>query len=113
VEGARTKIVRQFDFSGNNNIIPRGGKKWKFQMKQFVFPHSTNFKLLSQIRENSVNNCNFLYFIIFILEAVILITCSGHRKTWLRHWLWWLWWWWWWICSYLEIKCRAKLFWTE
>jgi hypothetical protein len=27
VEGARTKIVRQFDFSGNNNIIPRGGKK--------------------------------------------------------------------------------------
>jgi hypothetical protein len=38
-------------------------------MKQFAFPHSTNFKLLRQIEENSVNNCNFLKFIFFFLTG--------------------------------------------
>jgi hypothetical protein len=43
VEGARTKIVRQFDFSGNNNIIPRGGKKMKISNETVCFSTCNQF----------------------------------------------------------------------
>jgi len=44
---------------------PRGGKTNILNKKKNNFLCSTNFKLLRQIKENSINNCEFLSFIIF------------------------------------------------
>jgi len=39
--------------------------------KKINFLYSKNFKFLRQIKENSINNCEFLNFIIFSVAALV------------------------------------------
>jgi len=41
---------------------------------------STNFKLLNQVKEDSIKFCDF-FKVHNLVEATIVITCLGPRKT--------------------------------
>jgi hypothetical protein len=66
---------------------PRGGKIYTLNEKIY-FPCSTNFKFLRKVNENSINNCEFLffyfylfiYFILFFLWQPLLLLAPGIRK---------------------------------
>jgi hypothetical protein len=51
------------------------------------FQRSTNCKLLSQIKENSTNICDFFLSSKFPLRPNILITRPGRHAAKLRHWV--------------------------
>lgn len=52
------------------------------------FRRSTNVKLLTRIKGNSVNNCNFLKFVISVRATKVVVTCpGGQKKKQLGHWL--------------------------
>jgi len=58
---------------------PKGGKM-NILNEKINFLCSTNFKFLRQMKEDSINNCEFLNFIIFSVAALV-IACPTHQKT--------------------------------
>ena len=59
------------------------GGKIIFQVKKCYFVCSTDFKLLTQIKGNSVNNCDFLspYFLLWVVIVIIHPGAKKHSYT--------------------------------
>jgi hypothetical protein len=72
--------LRWGKWCGNMEQHSPKGSKMNILNKKINFLCSTNFKFLRQIKENSINNCEFLNFIIFSVTALV-IACCRHQKT--------------------------------
>lgn len=54
------------------------GRRMNILCKKKIFL-AMNFKLLNQIKGNSINDCDFFNFMISVREAIV-ITCARRQK---------------------------------